>query len=563
MINRRWHAHYDEGVPSSAYYHDLAAGELVGRAAESWPNRTALVFLNAKTSWAKLNDQVRRFATALSRLGVERDSKVAIHLPNIPQTVIAYYATLSLGAQAVMTNPLYVPREIEHQWNDAEVTVAVTADFLYQRVLADLRDKLPVKHYIVTSIPDALRFPLNLLAPFKLRKAVPPAWAPMPTGEGVHAMRQLLRDTPAAPPEVEVDPGELAVLQYTGGTTGVSKAAMLTHRNLLTNVQQCRAWMRSLEEGEEVILAALPYFHIFGMTICMNLPAFLGATIVLIPNPRDIPALIKNIVKHRVTLFPGVPAHFHAINNTPDIGKLDLTCVKGCFSGSAPLPGDTMRRFEELSDSVIFEGYGLTETSPATHVNPMLGNRKIGTVGMPLPDTDAKVVDVDDPDRELEVGAEGELLVKGPQVMPGYWKRPEETAEVLRDGWLLTGDLAVMDADGYFRIVGRKKDMIIASGCNIYPDEVDRVLTEHPGVSEACTIGVPDERRGETVKSFVVRQPGASVEAEELIAWSRERLASYKIPRAVEFRDELPKSAMLKLLRRELRAEEIARQARG
>lgn len=563
MDTRRWHAHYDEGVPPSIDYELFPISENLERAARQWPDRTALIFLNARVSYAQLLDQVRRFATALSRLGVKKDSKVAIHLPNIPQTVVAYYATLTLGAQAVMTNPLYVARELVHQWNDAEVEVAVTSDFLWERSLKPIREKLPVKHYVIASIPHALKFPLNLLAPLKLKKLDPPAWAPMPKGEGLHSMKELLRDTPADPPAVDINVDELAVLQYTGGTTGVSKAAMLSHRNLVINMQQCRAWMQSLRPGEEVILAALPYFHIFGMTVCMNLPVFLGASIVLMPNPRDIPLLIKSLSKHRVTLFPGVPAHFHAINTTPGIGNVDLTSVKGCFSGSAPLPEDTMRTFEKLADSVIFEGYGLTETSPASHVNPMVGERKVGTVGMPVPDTDSKIVDMNDASKELEVGEEGELLIRGPQVMMGYWKRPEETAEAIQDGWLFTGDLATMDADGYFKIVGRKKDMIIASGCNIYPDEIDRVLIDHPAVAEACTIGVPDPRRGETVKSFVVLAEGQSATAEELIAWSRENLAAYKIPRNIEFRDELPKSAMMKLLRRELRDEEIAKQAPG
>jgi long-chain acyl-CoA synthetase len=352
---------------------------------------------------------------------------------------------------------------------------------------------------------------------------------------------------------------DLAVLQYTGGTTGVSKAAVLTHRNLGYNVQQCRAWMTTLNEGNDVILAALPYFHIFGLTVCMNLCVWLGANIVVMPNPRDIPALIKATAKHRVTLFPGVPAMFHNINVHPAAAKADMSSVKGIFSGSAPLPVDTMKRFEALTGGIIIEAFGLTETSPGTHVNPMFGARKPGTVGLPISDTDSRIVDMDDGVTEKGVGEEGELIIKGPQVMQGYWNRPDETALVLKDGWLYTGDLAVADEQGYVSIVGRKKDMIVCGGYNVYPDEVDRVLTDHDDVLEAATIGIPDPRRGETVKSFVVRRPGSALDEDGVVAWCKELLAAYKVPKLVEFRDELPKSAMLKLLRRELRDQEIAR----
>lgn len=563
MDPRIWHGHYDPGVPHALPFEPLTIPQLLARAAERWPDRTAVIFLNGRLTFRQLQEAADRLATALTRLGVGKDSRVAIQLPNLPQTVIAYYATLICGAQAVMTNPLYVPREVEHQWNDAGVEVAVTADFLYQRTLAGIRDKLPVREYLVASIPEYLRFPLKQLAPLKLRKQDPPAIAPFPTGPNIHAFRKLVDGTAPDPPRPAIDLDDLAALQYTGGTTGVSKAAMLTHRNLSANAQQLRSWLPKSHDGEEVILAALPYFHIFGMTVCMNLPVLMGASFALMPNPRDIPTMIKLIGKHRISLFPGVPAMFNAILSTPGIKRSDLDSVKQVFSGSAPLPEDLLRRFEDLTGSVIFEGFGLTESSPATHANPVGGVRKVGTVGMPLPGTDAKVVDMDDGEVELPPGQEGELILKGPQIMAGYWNRPDETAVTLKDGWLFTGDLAVMDSDGYFKIVGRKKDMILASGYNIYPDEIDRVLTDHPAVIEACTIGVPDEKRGETVKSFVVLAEGASATEEELVAHCRENMAAYKVPRAIAFRDELPKSAMMKLLRRTLREEELAARKRG
>jgi long-chain acyl-CoA synthetase len=559
MESRIWHSHYDQGVPASIDYQDWPIPDLLARTAEKYPDNTALIFLNCKLTYRQLKDQVDRLATAFTGMGIKKDSRVAVHLPNLPQTVIAHYAALTCGAQVVMTNPLYVSREIEHQWNDAEVDIAVTADFLYQRAIAPIKDKLPARQYIVASIPEYLRFPLRQLAPLKLKKQDPPAIAPMPSGPDIHRFRKLIDATSPAPPRPDISMDDLCALQYTGGTTGVSKAAMLSHRNLSCNAQQVRAWIPRLFDGEEVFLAALPYFHIFGMTVCMNVPVMMGAAIVIMPNPRDIPQMIKNVTKHRITLMPGVPAIFAAILNTPGIESLDLTSVKAVFSGSAPLPIDVTRRFEKLTGSVIFEGFGLTETSPATHVNPIDGERKAGSVGMPVPDTDARIVDMETGETELDHGEEGELIIRGPQVMVGYWRRQDETDLMIKDGWLYTGDLAIMDDDGYFRIVGRKKDMILASGYNIYPDEIDQILTDHPAVVEACTIGVPDEKRGETVKSFVVLAEGGSVTEDELLAHCRENLAPYKIPRSVEFKAELPKSAMMKLLRRTLRDEELAK----
>jgi len=498
-------------------------------------------------------------AHALHTMGVEHGTRVAVHLPNLPQTVISFYAIQRLGAQAVMTNPLYMPRELEHQWVDADVKVAVTADFLWERVVKDMRKDLPVHDYIIASIPEYLRFPLRQLAPFKLKRMDPPSWARVEPGPHLHFFKHMVDGSAPHPPSHPISMDDVATLQYTGGTTGVSKGAQLTQRNISANVQQISAWFTGMEPGKEVLLASLPYFHIFGLTVCLNWPVSAGATIVLQPNPRDIPLMVKNLTKERVTLLPSVPALFNAINQYPGIEKVDISSIKRCFSGSAPLPEDVQRRFEDLTGAIIVEGFGLTETSPVTHVNPLRGKRKIGHIGVPIVGTDARIVDAADPDKELGVGEEGELVVKGPQIMKGYWNMPEETAAMIRDGWLYTGDLAVMDEEGYFRIVGRKKDMIIAGGYNIYPDEIDRVLMSHPAVLEACTIGVPDEKRGETVKAFLQLKPGATVSEEELADFCRERMARYKVPKFWEFRDQLPKSSMMKLLRRVLRDEEIAK----
>ena len=348
-----------------------------------------------------------RFATALSAFGVTAGTRVAIQLPNLPQTVIAFYAVLRLGAIVVMTNPLYVEREIEHQWNDAGCSVAITTDFLFARRIAGIRSRLSVQHYVIASIPDYLRFPLNLLAPLRLRRAKPPLMASVADGPGIHFMRRLIKAAAASPPEARIDMAAPAALQYTGGTTGVAKGAVLTHRNLSCNVQQVAAWFVDARPGKEVMLGCLPFFHVFGLTVAMNFPVYAAAAVVLMPNPRDIRHMILSIAKHRVTLFPGVPAMFNAIINAPGLKKLDLTSVASCFSGSAPLPPDVLERFETLTSSKIVEGYGLTETSPVTHANPLNGRRKIGSIGVPFPNTDVKVVGVDDAATESPPGHAG------------------------------------------------------------------------------------------------------------------------------------------------------------
>ena len=560
MEKRVWHAFYDEGIPVTFPFVERTLPEALDRAAANRGESTALVFLNRRMTYRELKDQVDRLATALTRLGVVKGTRVAVQLPNLPQTVIAYYAALKVGAHVVMTNPLYVAREIEHQWFDANCEVAILADFIWEQRVKPIRDQLPVKHYIVASIPEYLAFPLNLLAPLKLRKMKPPSWARVTPGPGVHRFKALVGATPAAPPKVELGLDDIAALQYTGGTTGVSKAAVLTHRNLSVNAQGVLAWLHIADFADEVVLAALPFFHVFGMTVSMNFPVYAACAMVLLPNPRDIPAIVKSVTKHRVTLFMGLPAFFNAINNYPGVENVDISCVKSCFSGSAPLPVEVLEKFERLTGSRIVEGFGLTETSPVTHANPM-GRRKVGSIGVPFVETDSKIVDLETGTRDLPPGQDGELVIKGPQVMRGYWNKPEETALALRDGWLYTGDIARMDEEGYFFIVGRKKDMIIVSGYNVYPDEVDGVLMSHPSVIEAATIGVPDAQRGESVKSFVVLRPGMTATAEEIAAYCRDSLAAYKVPRAIEFRAELPKSPVLKILRRELRDQEMARLA--
>jgi len=555
---RPWHGSYEAGVPATLALEALTVPQFLERAAREYGDATAIIYFNRRLTYRELQEHVARFATALTRLGVVRDSRVAIQLPNIPQTVIAYYATLALGAHVVMTNPLYTPRELEHQWRDAGCRVAVVTDFLFASRIGPARAQLPIEHYVIASIPDYIRLPLRFVARWKLSRADPPRVSNVAPEAGVHSFVKLIRTKPQpslTPPRVD----DLAVLQYTGGTTGVSKGAMLTHGNLSANLQQCRAWFTGLTAGKEVFLTALPLFHSFGMTAAMNFPMSVAGAMVLIPDPRDIKATVRAIARHGVTLLPAVPPIFNAILNYPKLGAGDLRSVRRCFCGSASLPEDILQRFEAITGARIVEGFGLSEASPVTHMNPVNGLRKSGSIGIPIPNTDAKIVSMDDGVTETGPGEIGELAIRGPQIMRGYWKMPEETAHALRDGWLYTGDLAVMDADGFFRIVGRKKEMIVVSGYKVFPDEVDGVLMAHPAVLEAATIGLPDAKRGERVKSFVVLKPGAQASVQELLAYCRENLAAYKVPRTVEFRAELPKSGALKTLRRVLVEEELAR----
>jgi len=555
---RPWLRHYDAGVPAHIEYERLTVTEALQRSAAGHGRETALSFMGARTSYASLLEQVERLACTLAELGVGPGSRVALHLPNLPQSAVAYYAALALGAQVVMTNPLYTDEELLHLWNDAGCSVAVVADWVWAGRIPRLRERLPVRHWIVASIPEALPAWKRWAARRALARRTPPRMADLsdvPGTIGFAAAVARGRPRPLPPPPAW---DSIAVLQYTGGTTGLARGAMLLHSNLACQVQQIDAWLGGLPRGRETFLAVLPLFHVFGMMVCLNLPVWTAARIVLQADPRDTRAMLDHIGRERVTILALVPAMFHAINHFQGVERYDLTSVKACLSGSAPLSQPTLERFERLTGGRIFEGYGLTETTAATHVNPLRGLRKVGSVGVPLPDTDSRVVDADT-GAELPAGQAGELLIQGPQVMAGYWNAPEQTAAALRDGWFATGDLATRDEDGFFRIVGRKKDMIITGGYKVFPDEVDQALASHPAVLESATIGVPEPRLGETVKSFVVLRPGAHATGAELIEHSRRHLAAFKAPREIELRASLPRSSLLKVLRRELLAEEMER----
>jgi long-chain acyl-CoA synthetase len=463
-------------------------------------------------------------------------------LPNSPQQVIAFFGTLIAGGIVVNVNPLYTPDELTHQLSDSEASVLVLLDDLWPRYQA-VAPKVPIRQAILTGIEDFLPFPKNWLYRLTHRQTK----SSKPQGQ---RFRALLKAPPAEP--YPSSPNEVALLQYTGGTTGLAKGAMLTHANLLANVRQCVAWDPSFQElqGQGVALGALPFFHVYGMTVAMNYALAGGFKIVLMPRP-EVKGAIRLIERHKVTHFPGVPTLYVGFNNTPGISRRRIQSIRVCISGSAPLPLEVARRFEELTGGKLVEGYGLTEASPVTHCNPILGRRKAGSIGLPLPGVEARIVD--DQGRPLSPGTVGELAVRGPNVMKGYWRRPEETQAVLVEGWLLTGDLGYMDEEGYFYIVDRKKDLIIASGYNVYPREVEEVLFAHPAIQEAAVVGLPDPYRGETVGAFVVLKPGASLSESELDRYCREHLAAYKVPRVYRFVEELPKSGVGKILRRELK----------
>jgi len=401
-----------------------------------------------------------------------------------------------------------------------------------------------------------LPFYLKWLYPLKAKKQN--LFMDVRYDDKVRNFAALIRQSQPLASGCSLQSGDLALLQYTGGTTGVAKGVMLTHGNIVANVMQISAWFPELQRGRERLVAILPFFHVFGMTVTMNWALFTGSTIILVPK-FQVDEFLKLLQKSKPTIFPGVPTIFVAIVNHPKIADYDLSSIRFCITGSAPMPVEILTQFEKMTGSVIVEGFGLSESSPVTHVNPIGGVRKPGSIGLPVSDTDARLVPLDLSEQEVPVGEEGELVVKGPQVMKGYWNMPDETNQVLRDGWLYTGDIAKMDEDGYFYIVDRKKDMVIAGGYNIYPREIEEVLYMHPKVMDAVIIGIPDPYRGETVKAFVVPKPGVALTEKEVLDFCKTRLAAYKMPKVVELREALPKTMVGKVLRRQLRAEELSK----
>jgi long-chain acyl-CoA synthetase len=557
-MEKPWLAHYETQVPKTVAIPDQTVAEVFDAAVHLNPRHPAYIYFGRRFSYAEVDRMAGYLAAFLTQVGVKKGDRVAIILPNVPQYPVAHYAVMKLGAIAVPTNPLYVERELEYQISDSGAETAVALDLLHSRVEA-ARPRTRLRAVIYTRVSDYMPALFRWLYPLKAKREG--KWPQMPpqadTYQFIDIMQRAAKGEFPAAPQVKVKPDDIAIFLYTGGTTGVSKGAVLTHRNLVANMAQLRAWNYGLREGQEVIMAALPFFHSYGMTTCMHMGVYIRSTVVMVPR-FDLKMILPAIDRYKVTCFPGVPTMYVAINNNPDTPKYNLRNIRVCNSGGAPLPLEVARQFEQNTGGRLVEGYGLSETSPVTHSNPIFGQRREGSIGLPLPNTDAMVVHPDTR-QPLPAGEIGELAVRGPQVMLGYWQMEEETQAVLRDGWLYTGDMAKMDADGYFYIVDRKKDMIIAGGFNIYPREIEEVLYAHPKVKEAAAIGVQDAYRGETVKAFIVLREGETAAEEEFIEFCKQEMAPYKVPKLIEFRQELPKSLIGKVLRRVLMEEEKAK----
>ncbi|MGE5124891.1 MAG: long-chain-fatty-acid--CoA ligase [Betaproteobacteria bacterium] len=560
-----WFRFYEQGVPRAIPVPELTLPEVLDRTAEKHPDHVALRFLVDSRlpvpalTYAELRERSLRFATALFRLGVRKGDRVALVLPNCPQYVVALYGALRLGAIVVNTNPMYVARELREQLEDSGSETVVILDQLLPR-LREVQAATRVRHVVVVGLTGALPWPARVVA--RLVRRWRGEAVALPRERGLHDFDGLVRGAPPDPPGADLSPLDVALLQYTGGTTGTPKAAMLTHRNLVANSLQAAAWFPRAGEAREVFLGVLPLFHVYGFTTVLLFGVAVAAEIVLLPRPRPLELVLEALRRFRATLFNGVPTLYAGLAEHPRAEEYDLRTGVLCVSGAAPLTRQLSERFEALTGGRLVEGYGLTETSPLTHCTPLFGERRTGSMGVPIPGTEARIVDLETGE-PLPPGQDGEIAVRGPQVMLGYWQRPEETAEVLRDGWLLTGDVGHMDADGFFYVVDRRKDMIDASGFKVLPREVEEVLGMHQAIAEAVVAGVPDAYRGETVKAYVVLRPGQHASSEEIVDFCRLHLAPFKVPRQVEVRSELPKSTVGKYLRRVLvEQEQRARAAR-
>ncbi|WP_375162870.1 AMP-binding protein [Rossellomorea sp. SC111] len=554
-MNQPWLAEYPAEIPKELNLVEKPLQSYLTDAASLYGDKAAIHFMGREIGYNELYESALKFAGYLKTLGINKGDRVAIMLPNTPQSVIAYYGILYAGGVVVQTNPLYMEREIEYQMKDSGAKVILTLDILYPRVSKVMKNT-DLEHIIVTAIKDYLPFPKNLIYPFIQKKQYGIVVKVDHRGQN-HLFTEIMKTGVAeAIPHEEFDfENDLALLQYTGGTTGFPKGVMLTHKNLVANASMCDAWLYKCTKGEERMLGILPFFHVYGMTAVLILSVMQGYKMILLPK-FDAETTLKTIQKLKPTLFPGAPTIYIGLLNHPDLKKYDLSSIDSCLSGSAPLPVEVQQQFEEVTGGKLVEGYGLTESSPVTHSNFLWDKARIkGSIGVPWPGTDSAVFSMETGE-PLPPNEMGEIVVKGPQVMKGYWNRPEETEQTLKDGWLLTGDIGYMDEKGYFYVVDRKKDMIIAGGFNIYPREIEEVLYEHPAIQEVVAAGVPDPYRGETVKAYVVLKEGESLTEEELDEYSRKYLAAYKVPRIYEFRKELPKTAVGKILRRALVDEE-------
>lgn len=563
VVTHPWIRHYEQGVPAHIALPDQPLTWLLDRTVSRYPGHTALIYHGTRLSYAQLAQHAHRFALALQSLGVNKGDRVALALPNIPQYPMAFYGALLAGAVVVPTNPLYTEREMQHQLADSGARVLVMLDTFYPLVRA-VRQQTALEHIIVTSPADFLPPVLRALYPLSQHRAGSSEQQltrkELHNDQTLHIMHTLLESHTGVDSGVfsalePVQAADLAVLQYTGGTTGLSKGAMLSHRNLLANAMQTRAWIPLAREGEEVVLCVAPFFHAYGLTVGMNFPLLVAASMVLVPRFKA-QGVVKAIRHYHPTIFPGIPTMYLAVMKEAGEYPGDLRSINYCISGAAPLPTKVQSDFEAITGGRLVEGYGLSEASPVTHCNPLTDQCRTGSIGLPLPGVDAAIVN-QETGEPVPSGEVGELVVRGPNIMQGYWNHTEETNKTFRNGWMRTGDLGKMDTDGYFFIVERVKDVIIASGFKVYPREVEEVLFGHPAVAEAAVAGAPDAYRGETVAAFVVLKPGVEASEEtkrELLQYCAQELAAYKVPTSLEFRASLPKSLIGKVIRRELRA---------
>ncbi|AJG21060.1 long-chain fatty acid--CoA ligase [Cupriavidus basilensis] len=554
-MERLWLKHYPAGVPAeidSSQFHSLA--ELLEASFRTYADRRAFVCMDKSITYGELDRMSRQFAAWLQSRGLKPGARVAIMMPNVLQYPVVLAAVLRAGFVVVNVNPLYTPRELEHQLKDSGAEAIVILEN-FATTLQQVLPATPVKHVVVASMGDLLGGLKGAIVNFVVRnvKKMVPAWE-LPNCVRFNAVLAEGRGMQLQP--ATTGPDDVAFLQYTGGTTGVSKGAVLLHRNIVSNVLQSEAWMQpALAKGapidQVITITALPLYHIFALTVCCLLGMRSGGLSVLIPNPRDIPGFIKELQKYKFNMFPAVNTLYNALINSPDIDKVDFSGLRVANGGGMAVQEAVAKKWLARTGCPIIEGYGLSETSPSATCNPTDSDAFSGTIGLPLPSTDIAIRDDDGAD--VPLGQAGEICIRGPQVMAGYWNRPDETAKVMTaDGFFKSGDIGVMDARGYTKIVDRKKDMILVSGFNVYPNEVEGVAAECPGVLEVAAVGVPDEHSGEVVKLYVVRKDPALTEA-ELIAFCKERLTGYKRPKFVEFRSELPKTNVGKILRRELR----------
>ena len=551
MEDRPWLNQYDEGVPKTLEYPEVPLFYFLEKAAKEHPDTPCTIFKGAKIGYKEMNEITDRLAAGLAELGVKKGDRVGIFMPNTPQFVMAYFGILKAGGVVVATNPLYSAREIEHQSNDSGTEIMLVMSNFYNLV-KQVQPKTKIHKVVVTNLKETLPPVLAFL--FGLTREKKGGFR-VQLAEGDVWMKDLIdRHQPGERPKVEIGPDDVALFQYSGGTTGVSKAAIALHRNLVANTLQIRYWMRECKDGEEMVLMAIPLFHVYGMVAGMCFAIRAASSMVMIPNPRDMKDVLDSIQKYKITIYPGVPTMYNAINNHPDVAakKYNLSTIKACISGSAPLMRETKERFEALTGGKLVEGYGLSEAPTASHCNPLYGKNPSGSIGLPLPDINCRIISLDDEVTVLPPGEVGELVIKSPSVMIGYHNMPTETANTLREGWLYTGDIARMDEEGFFYIVDRKKELIKPGGYQVWPREVEEVIAIDPKVLEVGVAGIPDPYRGETVKAWVVLKPGEKASDDEIKAWCKDRLAKFKIPTHVEFREALPRTTVGKLLRREL-----------